>query len=327
MGKQLTLVVLHYKEPWETCKFLFDSIEMQHGINFDDIQVLVVNDGDEMVLDESLFDKYKYDVEYAVKPHGGISDTRNYGIEHCETDYLMFCDSDDGFLNMYGLHMVLGAIQEGFDMLIGSFVEEQPVGDGWRIFRREKSPVFCHAKVYRRQFLLDKKLRFDRRLYFSEDSVFNNLAKHETDKIKYIDTPFYLWAWNPTSTVRKDRDTLLLREYGQVNLMRTLTCEGLKERGFTEDYRKSVCRAFADAYCDFQTPAFTKAGREKLVENAEREFKKFYRKYISVFMGCDSDMIGEALLAARATAYDSGMRVEKIDYKSWLKHIRNDVKL
>lgn len=328
--KKLCLVVLHYKEPWETCKFLFDSIELQHGISFDDIKVMVVNDGDDMILDKSLFDGYRYEIEYVVKPHGGISDTRNYGIEHAGTEYLMFCDSDDGFLNMYGLHMVLGAIQEGFDLCIGSFIEEQPYGDGWRIHRRDKSPVFCHAKAYRRQFLLDHNLRFDKRLWFSEDGVFNNLAIHEAErsgKIKYIETPFYLWAWNEVSTVRKDRETLILREYEQVSTMRTLICEGLKERGFQEDYLKSICRAMADGYCDFNSPLFVKPGHEKLVEKAEREFKKFYKRFISDYMTCDSDMIGEALLAARMQAYEGGLRMERIDFKSWLKHIRNDVKL
>ena len=36
MGKKaLTLVVPHYKEPWETGKPLFDSIALQHGIDFE----------------------------------------------------------------------------------------------------------------------------------------------------------------------------------------------------------------------------------------------------------------------------------------------------
>lgn len=330
MGKKLTLVVLHYKEPWDVCKFLFDSIELQHGINFDDFKVLVVNDGDECVLDKSLFDNYKYEIEYVIKPHGGISDTRNYGIEHADTPYLMFCDSDDGFLSLYGLHLIFGAINEGFDLCIGSFIEEQPIDGEWRIFRRDKSPVFCHAKVYRRQFLIDKNLRFDRRLWFSEDSVFNNLAMHEAErdgKIKYIETPFYLWAWNAESTVRKDREMIVLREYEQVMTMRTLICEGLKERGFQDDYMKSVCLTIADSYCDFNEPQFLKAGHEKLVERAEREFKKFYRKFSHDFMTCDSEQIGTALMEARVKAYDQGLRVEKTDFKSWLKHIRNEVKL
>lgn len=331
MCAKLTLVVPHYHEPWEMCKFLFDSIELQHGIDFNDFKVMVVNDGDDVVLDKSHFENYKYEVEYVVKPHTGLSETRNYGIEHGDTEYLMFCDSDDGFLSNYGLHLVFGAIAEGFDICIGSFIEEQPVdGGGWAIHRRDKSAVFCHAKVYRRQFLLDKNLRFDKDMWFSEDSVFNNLAIHEAErdgKVKYIETPFYLWAWNANSTVRKDREMIYLRNYDQVMLMRTRTCEGFRDRGFEEECKESVCRSMADSYCDFNRPDFLKPGREALVVKAEKEFKKFYKQFISVFMSCDSDLIGKTLLNARILSYDNGLRVEKTDYKSWLKHIRNDVKL
>ena len=330
MCAKLTLVVPHYHEPWEMCKFLFDSIELQHGIDFNDFKVMVVNDGDDVVLDKALFDQYKYEVEYVVKPHTGLSGTRNYGIEHGDTEYLMFCDSDDGFLSNYGLHLVFGAIAEGFDICIGSFIEEQPVDGGWAINRRDKSPVFCHGKVYRRQFLLDKKLRFDSGLWFSEDSVFNNLAIREAKrdgKVKYIETPFYLWAWNSGSTVRKDREMIFIKNYDQVMLMRTRTCEGFRDRGFEDDFKEAVCRSIADAYCDFSRPEFTKPGREALVAKAEKEFKKFYRQFSSVFMACDADLIGKTLMNARLLAYDNGLRVEKMDYKSWLKHIRNDVKI
>ena len=328
--KKLTLVVPHYHEPWKTCKFLFNSIELQHGIDFNLFKVMVVNDGDDVVLDKSLFDQFSYEVDYRIKPHGGLSDTRNYGIEQDDTEYLMYCDSDDGFLSNYGLHLIFGAIAEGFDICIGSFIEEQPVDDGWAIHRRDKSSVFCHAKVYRRQFLLDKKLRFDTRMWFSEDSAFNNIAIHEAErggKVKYIDTPFWLWAWNADSTVRKDRETIILRNYDQVMLMRTATVEGFRDRGFEKEFKETVCRAFADAYCDFNTMLFLKPGNEALVAKAEREFKKFYRQFSRDFMACDSDQIGKALMEARVLAYDHGMRVEKTDYKTWLKHIRNDVKL
>lgn len=327
MPKKLTIAIMHYHEPWEVCKPLFDSIDLQHGIDFDDFKVLLVNDGDDVVLDKALFNGYRYDVEYAVKPHGGVSDSRNYAIDHSDTDYLMFCDSDDMFLSMYGLHLVFGAIQEGFDLCIGSFIEEQPFDGEWKIFRRDKNKVFCHAKVYRRQFLLDKKLRFDTALYFSEDSVFNNMACLESAKTKYIETPFYLWAWNPKSTVRRDRETLVLREYAQVMLMRTKICEGLRKRGFEGEFLDSVCKTITDCYFDFQEKEFVKPGHERLVERAEKEFKKFYRQYSRDFMACDSERIGKALMESRLTAYDNGFRMERTDLKSWLKHIKNEVKI
>ena len=329
MPKKLTLVVPHYKEPWETCKFLFDSIEIQHGIDFNDISVLVVNDGDDVVFDKSVFEPYRYEIEYVVKPHGGLSDTRNYGIEHGDSEYIMFCDCDDGFLNNYGIHLVLGAIEEGFDLMYSCFVEEQPLGKGWKIYRRDKDLVFIHGKCYRRQFLLDKNIRFDLGQYFSEDSLFNKIAYCEAgDNVKEIGTPFYLWAWHEGSTVRKDRDDLVLREYAQIIRMKMLACEQLYERGFIDEFFDAVCKTFFDAYYDFNCPMFQKPENKERVKAAEKEVKKFYKKYAKDFYECDSERIRKVMMGSRTMSYNNNnLQVESIDFKSWLKHIKNDVKI
>lgn len=324
---KLTIVVAHYKESWEECKFLFDSINLQHGIDFNDFDVLVVNDGDDVVFDKSAWDGYKYKVNYVVKPHGGISDTRNYGIEHGDGEYVMFCDSDDGFVNNYGLHLVFSAIQEGFDFLHSSFIEEQPQDGGWKIYRRDKDLVFVHGKCYRRQFLLDKNIRFDTDMWFSEDSVFNKIAYHEAEKRKEITTPFYLWAWHDGSTVRKDRETLVLREYEQVIKMRLKICEQLKARGFEEEFKEAVCKTFFDCFYDFNEPVFLEKKHKAWRDNAEKQFKKFYVKYKGVFWECDSAQIAKIMMQSRMSAYESGLRMEVTDMKSWLIHIRRDVSI
>lgn len=328
MAAKLQIVVPHYKEPFEDCKFLFDSIEIQHGIDFNDIEVLVVNDGDQVVWDKSVFAPYHYKIDYVVKPHGGLSDTRNYGIEHGDSEYVMFADCDDGFLNNYGLHLLLGAIQEGFDFFYSSFVEEQPNenGEGWVICRRDHNLVFVHGKCYRRQFLLDKNIRFDTEMWFSEDAVFNKVAYLEADEKKEVNTPFYLWAWHDGSTVRKDRETLILREYEQVMKMRDKTCEQLDQRGFIDEYFDVVCQSFFDSYYDFNEPLFLKPEYKDWVKAAEKEFRKFYKKYAKSFYECDSERVRKQMAQARIRAYDNGLIWEKTDFLSWIKHIKNDVK-
>lgn len=327
MAKKLTIVVPHYKEPFEVCKFLFDSIQIQHGIDFNDLEVLVVNDGDEVVFDKDVFGPYTFDIRYEVKEHGGISDTRNYGIDRAEGEYIMFCDCDDGFLNNYGLHLVFSAIQEGFDFLFSSFVEEQPENGGWKIYRKDKDIVFIHGKAYRRQFILDKKIRFDKEQYFSEDSIFNQIAYREADVRKEVTTPFYLWTWHGDSTVRKNREDLVLREYAQVMRMRARIGEELHKRGFIDEFFDSVCKTFFDSYFDFNEPLFNKPEMKGKVEAAEKEFKKYYKRFIKDFMECDSKRIAKAMMECRLNAYNNGLEVEKIDFKSWLKHIKNDVKI
>ena len=323
--EKLTIVVPHYKEPWKTCKFLFDSIECQHGVDYDDFKVLVVNDGDEMVLDRANFAEYSYRIDYVIKPHGGISDTRNYGIDHCESEYIMFCDCDDGFLNNYGLHLVLGAIQEGFDFLHSVFIEEQPVDGGWRVFRRDGDKVFVHGKAYRLQFLKDKNIRFDTEMRLNEDSVFNAIAYHEADVVKKIDTPFYLWTWNGESTVRKQSEDIIIRTYDQVMAMRLKICEQLDERGFIDEFFDAVCKTVADCYYDFNEPTFLKHEGDELWHRAEKQFKKFWRKYSKAYYECDSDRIARTMMESRLVAYNAGLRVERIDLVSWLKHIKNDI--
>lgn len=329
MGKQLTIVVPHYKEPFEICHHLFDSIAIQRGIEFDDISVLVVNDGDDVVWDMSVFEPYPYDVEYVVNEHKGISETRNFGIEHGDSEYIMFCDCDDMFLNNYALHLLFGAMQEGFNFLHSVFIEEQRDADSgaWTIIRRDRDLVFVHGKCYRREFLKEKELRFDPELRLNEDSVFNKIAYHEAgDFVKYIETPFYLWCWNGESTVRKEREDFVLKTYDQVMLMRQKVCEQLEERGFIDEYFNSVCQTVFDSYYDFNEPSFTKKQNRMLRLDAEKAFKRYYRQFSKSFMECDSDRIGTQMMQARLRAYNAGMRVEEIDFKSWIKHIKNDVK-
>ena len=325
---KLTLVVTHYKESVDLCKFLFTSIEIQHGINKDDFKVMFVNDGEDGALTRDDLGDYSYDIEVHTPPHGGLSYVRNYGIEHADTDYIMFCDCDDGFIHNYGLHLIMSAIEEGFDLFSSAFIEEAPLENGgWKIYRRDKDQVFVHGKVYRRQFLLDINLRFNPLLHFCEDSLFNRIAFLAAQKQKYIETPIYLWAWNENSTVRKGREDICLRKYDQIILMRTLACRDLKARGYEEEYLKSVCATMADCYCDFQEPLFVKPGNRPMMEKAEREFKKYYREFSHDYMKCDSEMIGKALITARMRSYDNGgYRVEQISFKDWLKHIKNDVK-
>ena len=324
---KLTLVVTHYREPIETCSFLFNSIDIQHGINKADIEVLLINDGEEGALTDEEIGKRSYEVRNIIVPHGGVSAARNYGIEQAQGEYIMFCDCDDGFIHNYGLHLVFSAMAEGFDVMNSSFIEEAPLDGGWKIFRRDKNAVFIHGKAYRKQFLLDNHLRFDTDLYFCEDSLFNCIAFQVAEKTKYIETPIYLWAWNDASTVRTDRENICIRKYDQIILMRTKAARELKHRGFTQQYKESICSTMADCYCDFQEPLFTKPGNKPWRERAEKEFKKFYREFSHDFMTCDSELIGKALLEARARAYENGYRVEQMDYKSWLKHIKNDISI
>ena len=325
----LDIIVPHYKEPWEVCHYLFDSIALQRGICLDNIRVIVVNDGD-CLLDEEHFKGYPYKIEYLVKEHGGVSAARNYGLDHSTADYVMWCDIDDGFLNNYGLHLVFSAMQEGYDFINSNFVEETYSADNtMTIVRHDKDYTFMHGKVYKRAFLTEHDLRFDPEMTLHEDGYFNTIClvvAQKEGREKTIETPFYLWRWNDNSVVRSNREDFVLRTYDSVIQTRIGACEQLKKRGYEKEYQTAVCMTVLNSYYDHQKPSYhTEKNRDNLARS-EKAFKRFWVKYGKAFLNCSNQEVAKVAQAARANACKNGMLMERQDLRSGLKLIGNEVR-
>ena len=332
---KLDIIVPHYKEPWSVCRYLFDSIALQRGIDFHDIRVLLVNDGDEILcggIENALFklSEYPFTVDYIVKEHGGVSSTRNCGLRESDAEYVMFCDCDDGFLNNYGIYTIFAATADEPDSIISNFIEETyDIANNWAIVRHEMDLTFMHGKVYRRQFLIDNDLFFDDRMTLHEDGYFNLLvdciAEHD-GKVKRITTPIYIWRWNGQSVVRRDSKDFVLRTYEQLMLTRIVLCEQLKRRGYEEDFRTAVCMTVLNSYYDFQKPSYMAARNAKNRKIAERAFRAFWMKYQNTFNDLTNEQVAEVANVARKVAREKGMLFEQQDLKSFLRHIEYEVR-
>ena len=80
--------------------------------DYKNIEVILVDDGSP---DGSpkLIDKFKkMDSRVIVlhKPNGGLSDARNYGLEHAQGDYVVFVDSDDFWVNKDCLQRLMNVV-------------------------------------------------------------------------------------------------------------------------------------------------------------------------------------------------------------------------
>lgn len=329
---KLDIIIPHYKEPWATCCYLFNSIAMQRRIPFENIRCIVVNDGDDESLDSVNFGMFPYEIVYLKKEHGGVSAARNYGLDYSDADYVMWCDIDDGFLNNYALHMIFAAMNEGFDYLNSNFAEETLTEkEGAIVIVGHAADItFMHGKVYRREFLVENNLRFDPEMTIHEDGYFNCVAyltALKKGKVKKIDTPYYLWCWNGESTVRKNSEDYTLRTYDHVMRARIGIANQLRDRGYEEDYRDSVGMTVLNSYYDFQKTAWTQAKNEKYYKAAEKEFKKFWNLFGKVFYDLTNLKVAEIAKVARENAVKNGMLMEQTDLRTFLKHIENEVKL
>ena len=104
--KKLQILIPQYKETDEIIKPLLDSIAIQQNVNFQEIGVIIVNDGTDIHLSDALINNYPYDIEYYLNEHKGVSATRNACLDKATAEYVMFCDADDMFYNACGLYII-----------------------------------------------------------------------------------------------------------------------------------------------------------------------------------------------------------------------------
>ena len=70
--KTLDLIITHYKSPFELGRPFFDMVALQRNIDFNDVGVILVNDGEESALPDELFKDYPYKVTKEVPVEGAM---------------------------------------------------------------------------------------------------------------------------------------------------------------------------------------------------------------------------------------------------------------
>ena len=332
MGKHLDIIVTHYKEPWETGKKLFDSIALQECVDFEDITVLIVNDGEDNDLPEWCFADYPYQIDQMSIPKGGVSKARNAGLDDSTADWVMFCDFDDCFSSVFALYMIFCAIHEDkYDTLYAAFTEEVRKNDGQMVLvAHEHDYVFIHGKAHRRQYLVDNKIRFHEKLTIHEDVYFNMMAQRvaKPERIASIKTSIYCWRWNPNSVVRKDNaEDYILSTYDHLIRCRIALTEGFLERQMMEMAMITIVKTVVDAFYDAQQFVWRKPENKEIVRKAENWVASYLKRYAGYYCKADSKTIAGMVKSARENALLKGtFLIEAETLNEYLKRITETAK-
>jgi glycosyltransferase involved in cell wall biosynthesis len=216
MSKRLQILVPHYKLPQEEMTNLLDMIYVQRGINFDDIGVIIANDGDLSVIDEEFLNYYrqKFDVEYHILPHAGVSATRNRLIDLATADFIMFCDDDDTFLSNRSLKILLDCTEthKSANVLRSRYKYEVRYGNETVLNDAGETEMYSnlHGMLLRREFLVKNNIRFYERINVHEDSVFNILLgshlHYENQEEIIINSQTYIYCHNDNSICKYNSD-------------------------------------------------------------------------------------------------------------------------
>ena len=295
----LDIIVPHYREPWEVGSKFFAMLDLQRGINFDDIHVIVVQDGEEGKLPDEHFRNKPYTVDYLVIPHGGVSAARNAGLDFARSEWVMFCDFDDMFLNAYALRDILNVLPApGYDMLYVDFIAEDRMKDGSMQYHpRTQNVVFVHGKLWRREWLISHHLTFDTNLTFNEDSAFCTIANtmmdfSHTGKIT-TSAPAYVWCYNEGSatTTPGNRGKALRGLYDRNKSV----CEAFRQRMPVRQYVAMICRVVWDAYHALNVEELP----PELTDMLE-DFKDWYKDHKALYEMADEESMRETGEISRA---------------------------
>ncbi len=255
--KRLQFLVPQYKETEEVISFLLDSIECQVGVDKKDIGVIICSDGGNYILDQKFLDKYSYDIDYVVCTHRGVSGARNSAFLLSDADYVMYCDSDDGFCNTFALKIIFENIdiseKEGkpFDLMSTKFYSErQAEGDKpWSLSICDHNNVYIHSRVYRRAFLVDNNLYFNEKIWANEDSFFNISTTFFSKNTKALNIPIYCWRGNPQSVTHDPKfiiKTLHQLIYSNDSVVETMLLLNKDKKDIAKSAFDIICKVYLD---------------------------------------------------------------------------------
>ena len=166
-----------------------DSILKQTYIN--KIKVYIIDDcSEEKNIDvlRQYFDKIDITL-LELEENRGPGFCRQYGMECSDSEYIIFIDSDDCFLEEDGVEKMVQAMEKNDYNTLSAIFTEDKCG------KRNSYYVgydVIHAKVYKRKFIEENNICFPF-YYNSEDVAFNNLVILFTDNIGQIDSNVYLY--------------------------------------------------------------------------------------------------------------------------------------
>lgn len=195
-------------------RLCLDSI-LNQNLNDDDYEIIIVNDGSTDNSINSIDDiiRNHHNIYLINQNNQGLSMARNNGLYHATGEYVLFIDSDDLIIKNTLSTIINQAYNNKVDLLVADFykmddneINNNPkevqltndnnpqIMNGFDLMLKFLIPDQCYVwrTIYRRDFLIDNKIRFIRGICF-EDIPFTHECYLKAKRCIRLQIPFYIY--------------------------------------------------------------------------------------------------------------------------------------
>ncbi|MFD0898223.1 glycosyltransferase family 2 protein [Loigolactobacillus binensis] len=291
--KTVSIIIPFHSEPVYTVFNVLASINNQVGIDFEKVEVVLVNDGGpELPNGKDTFRLLKnLDIIYLRLREGhGPGPARQMGMNHAKGQYFMFMDADDQFhidgalLDFFNL-----TDQNDYDLIAGKYMEQAKdinTGDLYYVFHNNNENYSIFSKWFNRNLIEHYHIRWANDLRVFEDTYFVGLAYEFAVNIKYIDAIGYTWLYNNRSTGRST-------EKPGVSFDDQLHVWSRSRRYFLEAVQKYHPERVEDLFVNYVADIFYRQKKFEPVDPAEftKENQRLLREFSSYWLPARSKIM------------------------------------
>ncbi len=179
---------------------------------FPNCEVIIINDGSTDKTEELCFRfSRKHDnIHVVTQENMGVSMARNNGLMLAQSQYVMFLDADDFYVDNALNEELLHVLEGNYDIILFSGYISNLTRDRYGVYMRCRDaqmkggrvlpmPELFGAGIYRREMLLENDIRFPENIRMNEDQVFVVESLYAARTIKTCSSFLYIYNKNMES--------------------------------------------------------------------------------------------------------------------------------
>lgn len=249
--------------------YLRECVDSLISQTYKDIEILLVDDGSPDGC-PALCDQLATEDNRIIslhKPNGGLSDARNYGLQHATGDYVIFVDSDDYWRHNDSLQKLVEVLKkEPIDVLcfnVSYYYEDTKSYRDWAPFpenvltpttpseyliEMQKTgtlPMSAWSKVCRRKFLVDNNISFIKGIR-GEDSPWMIDLLDKAKRIHCVNEYVYAYRQNREGSIT---NTLKIEEKDSLCIVLDRELSLIDKRSFSPEGMKALKSFLASLLC------------------------------------------------------------------------------